>query len=77
MRAITDQDRLAFLVHISSAYNMLDWSGDNWPQPKAFLCTQTINWDEMRLEGERPVNSTDVNRAFYEQVIAPSWPNHD
>ena len=65
-------NEVALFVEIASAYDMLDWSGDNWPQPKPFLAAgRTIDWETVQLIGERPINSTDTQRAYYEHIIKP------
>lgn len=61
-------DELEFRVDTLSAYNLLDYSGEDWPQPRAG-CMPHIDWDT--LEVEHPTNSTDSMQAFYQDLLKP------
>lgn len=69
---MSDAAQIEYLIDINTVYGLeLDWSGDNWPQPKLIAGAQTINWDEMRLEGPRPVSCAQSWDAIYESRIKP------
>jgi hypothetical protein len=42
----------ALQVNIASAYGLLDWSGDDWPQPHAVLGIDEWDWDSLETEME-------------------------
>lgn len=41
-------------IEVAAGYNLLDWSGENWPQVKFLLQNnQQINWAVMEEQCER------------------------
>ena len=56
-------------VEILSAYNLLDWSGDDWPQPKPVCALPRFDWNNQTIPHQ--VTSTDVAQAFFEHQLLP------
>lgn len=43
---------MASQVNIASAHDLLDWSGDHWPQPHPVLGIPEWDWDTLETEME-------------------------
>ena len=39
--------RIAFQVQVAAAFDFLDWSGDDWPQPVRVLGLSGWDWEDL------------------------------